>query len=65
MNKRLIYYIRKICRKTPVSEPVFNKVSDLRPATLLKKRNFKNFKNTLFKNTLFTEHLRATASELI
>ena len=32
------YKFHKIHRKTPVPEPLFNKVTGLRPATLLKKR---------------------------
>ena len=35
--KRCSWKFRKIHRKTPVSESLFNKVAGLRPATLLKK----------------------------
>ena len=37
-KKRCSYKFRKIHRKTPVPESLFNKVAALRPATLLKKR---------------------------
>ena len=38
-NKKMYSYkFRKIHRKTPVPESLFNKVAGLRPATLLKKR---------------------------
>ena len=37
LQKRCSYKFRKIHRKTPVPESLFNKVADLRPETLLKK----------------------------
>ena len=36
--KRCSYNFRKIHRKTPALESLFNKVADLRPGTLLKNR---------------------------
>ena len=45
----------------------FNKVADLRPATLLKKTLARVFSGgfcEIFKNTFYREHLRTTASEL-
>ena len=41
-------------------KPLFEKVADLRLATLLKKRLCEFC--DVFKDTFFTEHLRATAS---
>ena len=39
----------------------FNKVSSLKPATLLKKRLPQRCFSAHFNNTFFTEHLRRTA----
>ena len=60
--KKVFLKIRKINRKTPVPESLFNKVAGLRPASLLKKRlrhrrfpvNFAKFLKTRF---LYTDHL--------
>ena len=58
-RNRFSYKFRKIHRKTPVPESLFNKVAVLRPATLLKKRlwyrcfpvNFVKFLRTRFYRT--------------
>ena len=60
--KKVFLEFRKIHRKTPVPESLFNKVAGLRPATLLKKRlwhrcfpvNFAKFLRTPF----LTKHLQ-------
>ena len=60
--KRCFQKFRKIHRKTPVPEPLFDKVAILRPAPLLKKRrwhrcfpmNFAKFFRALF----LTEHFQ-------
>ena len=67
--KKVFLKFRKIHRKTPVPEPLFNKVAGLRPATLLKKRlwhrcfpvNFAKFLRTPF----LTEHLRWLLLEFV
>ena len=52
--------------KIPVSEALLDKVTGLRPATLLKKETLAQVFSYEFceisKNTLFTEHLWMTAS---
>ena len=53
----------KIHRKTPVLEPLFNKVTGLTPARETPRRMFSCDFLKFFKNTFFTEHFRATASD--
>ena len=62
-EKRCSQKFHKIHRKTLVPEPLFNKIADLSPATLLKKKlwhrcfpvNFAKFPRTPFlQNTLWT-----------
>ena len=62
----LLKYFRKIHRKIYVPESLFlNKVSGLRPAILLKKRQEDTCESCeIFNNIFFIEHLRATVSFL-
>ena len=51
-KKMCSWKFHKIHRKTPVPESFLNKVADLRPATLLKKRLWPQACNFLKKETL-------------
>ena len=54
---------RNIYRKRPVLKSLFNKVSGLQPAALLKKRlQHKCFPVKLSRTRFFIEHFRTTAS---
>ena len=57
---------RKLYRKAPVLESVFNKVAGLETATLLKRHSNTDFSSEvckIFRSTYFKEHLRTTAPE--
>ena len=58
----------KINRKTPVLESLFNKVTGLYPATLLKENTpiqvFSDEFSEIFKTSFLIKHLQATASVL-
>ena len=66
MKKGVLENFAKFLGKHLCQSLFFNKVAGLRPATLLKKRLAQVFSYEfceISKNILFTEHLRATASE--
>ena len=68
MIKKHFYYFNikiqeaAVHRKTPVLESLFNKVAALRPST--PRQDFSSEFCETIKDTVFTEHLRITASEI-
>ena len=64
-KKRCSWKFRKIHRKTPVPESLFNKVAGLRPATLLKKRLWHRCFPVNFAKFLRTPFLQNTSGRLL
>ena len=65
IEKAVLKKIHNIHRKTPVFEPLFNKVSGLKACKFIKKRVQHMFSCEywgILKKTYFEEHLRTTAS---
>ena len=65
-EKRRSWRFRKIYWKTPVLKSLFNKIAGILTCNYIKKETsgqvFSCEFSEIFKNTFFTEHLRATAS---
>ena len=59
-EKRCSYKLHKIHKKTPVPESFFNKIADLRAATLLKKKLWHRCFPVNFAKCLRTRYFKTT-----